>query len=115
MGGSDVHSNEDLTAIVKLKLDNPEDKSIENVFKNLRKNSHEVIAIDMYPNKVKFPNEFNDLGGIVIEDFFEYILNIGFFQVFSWMYWSTGIYLFIVITYRKLSKIDINHLRKKIL
>lgn len=114
MGGSDVHSNEDLTMVIRLKLDNPENKSISNIFKNLRRNTHQVIAIELYPKKVNFPNEFNDMGGIVIEDFFEYIINISFFQLVSWMSWSIIFYLIFIISYRKFLKLDIEYLRSKI-
>ncbi len=113
MGGSDTHTNEDITTLVKLKLENPQDKSLDNIFKNLRKNTHEVIAIQLYPNKVNFPNIADDIGGNVIQGFFEYIINLSVFQIFSWMGWSLISYLVVVMSYKRLLKVDLNHLREK--
>ncbi|MHA1724221.1 MAG: PHP domain-containing protein [Promethearchaeota archaeon] len=115
IGGSDTHINEDLTTVIKIKLTNPEDKSLDNIFKNLRRNTHEVIAIELHPRKVKFPDIVNDMGGIVLENFLEYLINLNYFQIISWMAWSTGSYLLFFVLYRRSLKIDIKYLRAKIL
>lgn len=115
IGGSDVHINEDITTIVKLKLDDPSNKSVANIFKNLRKNAHEVILIDQFPRKLNLPNDLNDIGFKVIERFFSYIINLDSIQVLSWIIWSCGVYMLFFLVYRKIKTADIDSLRKKIL
>ncbi|GAJ22479.1 unnamed protein product, partial [marine sediment metagenome] len=39
IAGSDIHTNEDLNTFIKLKLDDPNNKTIENIFKNLKNNT----------------------------------------------------------------------------
>ncbi|MHA1803180.1 MAG: hypothetical protein ACTSU4_01460, partial [Promethearchaeota archaeon] len=112
---SDTHINEDLTTVIKIKLTNPEDKSLDNIFKNLRRNTHEVIAIELYPRKVKFPDIVNDMGGVVLENFLEYLINLNYFQIISWIAWSTGTYLLFFVLYKRSLKIEIKYLRAKIL
>lgn len=115
IGGSDTHTNEDLNTIVKLRLANPKDKSVDNIFKTLKNNKHEVIAIDQYPRTINFPNDLDDIGFFIIERFFNYIHNLDSFQVLSWMSWSFGGYLLFFLIYRKIKKVDINSLNAKIL
>ncbi len=119
IGGSDIHINEDLNTFIKLKLDDPDDKSVDNIFKNLRKNTHEVVAMDIYPNRASVPDPIDDivedLGFGLIEDFLTYITNIDSIQVLSWMIWSCGAYLIVFVSFRKIKKMDLELLRAKIL
>ncbi|GAG76497.1 unnamed protein product, partial [marine sediment metagenome] len=104
MGGSDIHTNEDLNTFIKLKLVDPTNFSITNVFETLKNNTHEVIAINLNPEIVDFPGDLNDFGFYVLEDYINYILNIDVFQALSWIIWSGLIYLIFCFSYRKIKK-----------
>jgi hypothetical protein len=114
MGGSDIHTNEDLNTFIRLRLDNPTNFTVANIFKNLKNNTHEVIAVEFYPKRVDFPGWINDLGFYTFEDFFNYILNIDIFQGLSWITWSLITYIIILYGYQKLKKIEVERLKFKI-
>jgi len=114
IAGSDIHTNEDLNTFTKLKLDDPSNKTLENVFKNLKNNTHETIAIQFYPKIVDFPGELTDLGFYVLEDLINYFLNIDTYQALSWIIWSSSMYLIFYIFYKKVKKADIDRLINKI-
>jgi len=78
IAGSDIHTNEDLNTFTKLKLDDPSNKTLENIFNNLKNNTHETIAIQFYPKIVNFPGELTDLGLYVLED----LINLNIIRVF---------------------------------
>lgn len=101
-GGSDIHTNEDLDAFIKLKMDDPANKSIDNIFKNLRNNTHSVITLKLDSNRVGFPGIVNNLGFELLEDFLNYLLNLDFLQVISWIIWSSLAYSFVYLMHRKL-------------
>ncbi|MGV9172243.1 MAG: PHP domain-containing protein, partial [Promethearchaeia archaeon] len=46
IGSTDVHSNEGLNAFVNVKLNNTDDYDLDDVFGELRKNTHEIVAIE---------------------------------------------------------------------
>jgi len=114
MGGSDIHTNEDLNTFIKLRLGDPTNLTITNIFETLKKNTHEVIAINLNPNLVDFPNDLNDFGFYVLEDFINYILNIDVFQALFWIFWSGFFYLTFCFSYRKIKRVDVKHLKQKI-
>ncbi|MFX0048120.1 MAG: PHP domain-containing protein [Candidatus Hermodarchaeota archaeon] len=114
IAASDIHTNEDLNTFIKLKLDDPNNKTIANIFKNLRNNTHEAVAIQFYPEIVEFPGELTDLGLYVLEDFINYFLNIDTYQALSWIIWSSSIYAIFVLFYKKIKKVEIKHLKLKI-
>jgi hypothetical protein len=103
-GGSDIHTNEDIDAFIKLKLDDPTNKTIDNVFKNLRNNTHSVITLKLYSDEMDFPDELNDLGFELLEDFLNYLLNLDLIQSISWILWSSIAYVFIFLLHRKVKK-----------
>ncbi|MHA2123023.1 MAG: PHP domain-containing protein, partial [Promethearchaeota archaeon] len=111
IGGSDIHTNEDLNAFVKLKLYNPTNKSLDNIFKNLRNNTHSVITINLRSDLVDFPGELNDLGFDIFEKFLNYLLNINSGQALSWIFWSCLAYGVLVLLYRKMKKVAIRDVR----
>ena len=113
-GGSDVHTNEDLNCFVKLRLDNPTNMSIANIFQNLARNDHEVIAIKLHSNVVNFPDDINDLGFEIFEDYLNYLLNLNSIQVLSWIFWSCLVYILFFLSYRKVKKSNLSRLRDKI-
>ncbi|MHA1986595.1 MAG: PHP domain-containing protein [Promethearchaeota archaeon] len=106
-GGSDTHTSREVDTLVKLKLDDPANKTIDNIFKNLRSNNHSVITIDLHSNQVAFPKVLNDLGFELFEDFLNYILNLDSFQTLSWIIWSSVAYIMIFLIYRKIIRIDL--------
>ena len=114
IAGSDIHTNEDLNTFIKLKLDDPNNKTVANIFKNLNNNTHETIAIQFYPDIVDFPGELNDLGLYVLEDFINYFLNIDIYQALSWIIWSSTIYILVVLFYKKIKKVELKRLEYKI-
>ncbi|MFX1375720.1 MAG: PHP domain-containing protein [Promethearchaeota archaeon] len=114
IGGSDIHTNEDLNTFIRLKLADPSNFTIPNIFKTLKNNTHEIIAINLYPKVVEFPSKLNNLGFYVLERYINYLLNLDLFQVFSWMIWSGIIYLCFSTVYRKVKKIDLKYLKREI-
>lgn len=115
IGGSDIHTNEPLNTFVKIKLIDPSNLTIVNIFEAMKNNTNqEVIAIDLNPKIVDFPNDLNDLGFYIFEDFINYFLNMDIYQCISWMVWSGLIYLIIFLIYRKIKKVNLDVLKRKI-
>ncbi len=114
IGGSDIHTNEDLNTFIKLKLDDPTNLTIANIFETLRDNTHEVVAIRFYPKVVDFPSDLNDFGFYVLEDFINYILNMDIGQTLSWIIWSGLIYALFFLVYRKIKHTNLRFLKDKI-
>ncbi len=113
IGGSDIHENPEIDTIVKLRLDNPRDMSVDNIFKNLRRNNHEVVAIWYYSQKIDLPDFLDEIGPF--QRFFNYITNLEIWQLLSWMVWSSGSFTLIIGVYRIIKKLDLNRLKNKIL
>jgi len=114
IGGSDIHTNEDLNTFIKLRLVDPTNFTITNIFETLKNNTHEIIAINLNPERVDFPGDLNKLGFYVLEDFINYILNVDIFQALSWIIWSGFIYFIFCLGYRKIKKVDLKLLKSKI-
>ncbi|MFW9818294.1 MAG: PHP domain-containing protein [Candidatus Thorarchaeota archaeon] len=114
IGGSDIHTNEDLNTFIKMKLDDPTNLTITNIFNTLKNNTHQVIAIDLTPEIVNFPNDLNDLGFYILEGFINYISNMDFYQSLSWLIWSTIGYTLLFLIYRKIKKTDLRFLKNKV-
>ncbi|MBY9014282.1 MAG: hypothetical protein KGD68_01185 [Candidatus Lokiarchaeota archaeon] len=114
IAGSDIHTNEDLNTFTKLKLDDPNNKTVENIFKNLKNNSHALVAVQFYDKIFEIPGDTKDTGLYVIEDFINYLLNMDTYQALSWIIWSSSIYLIFYLFYKKVKKADINRLKSKI-
>jgi hypothetical protein len=114
IGGSDIHINEDLNTFIKIKLSDPTNLTIANIFETMKANTHEVIAIQFYPELVNFPGELNDLGFYFLEGLINYFLNINIFQALAWIGWSIFFYIFIVLGYRRMTSIDLGKIKQKI-
>ena len=104
-----------MNTFIKLKLDDPTNLTIANIFEMLRENTHEVIAINLNPKVVDFPGELNDFGFYIFEDFINYILNIGLYQALSWIFWSLIGYTLLFLIYRKIKNTDLWFLKEKII
>ncbi len=114
IGGSDIHINEDLNTFIKLKLSDPTNLTVANIFKTLKLNTHQVIAITLNPKIVDFPGDLNDFGFYILEDYINYILNMDTFQALSWIIWSGLVYILIILMYQKLSHTNLKLLKDKI-
>ncbi|MFW9773616.1 MAG: PHP domain-containing protein [Candidatus Thorarchaeota archaeon] len=115
IGGSDIHTNEPLNTFIKIKLADPSNLTIANIFETMKNNTnHEVIAIELNPKLVDFSNDLNDLGFYIFEEFINYFLNMDIYQSISWICWSGSIYLIIFLLYRKIKKVDLSLLQRKI-
>lgn len=113
IGGSDIHINEDLNTFIKIKLADPTNLTITNIFETMKANIHEVIAIQIYPKIVDFPGELDDLGFYFLEGLINYFLNMDIFQALSWIGWSVLFYLIIILGYRKIKIIAPEKLKSK--
>ena len=114
VAGSDIHTNEDLNTFTKLKLDDINNKTVANIFKNLKNNSHELVAVQFYDKVFKFPGDSKDIGLYVIEDFINYLLNMDTYQALSWIIWSSSAFLTVCLSYKKVKKANLSRLEYKI-
>lgn len=114
VGGSDIHVNEDLNTFIRIRLDDPANKTVQNIFQTLKQNSHQVIAIEFAPKLVNFPSEVDDFGFYIFEDFINYLLNVDIFQATSWISWTSGIYVASLLIYLKFKKMSLVTLKRKL-
>jgi len=114
IGGSDIHTNEDLNTFIKVKLADPTNLTIANIFETLKRNEHEVIGINLNPEVVDFSDDVEEFGFYVVSDYINYLLNIDIYQALSWIIWSGLTYLIFFISYRKIKRVDVNYLKRKI-
>jgi len=114
IAGSDIHTNEDLNTFVKIKLDDPNNKTFANIIKNLKNNSTSLVAVQFYDKIFEIPVDTTDTGLYVIEDFVNYLLNMDTYQAISWIIWTLGTYMIIYLFYKKVKKADIKRVINKI-
>lgn len=114
IGGSDEHTNQELKTIIKLKLEDPNNKTVDAIFTALRKNEHEAVLIEKFnnPNTIKFPEFLSDFE--VFEDFINYLLNSDKIQALSWIIWSLVFYSIIVIIIKGIKNQNIEKLKAQI-
>jgi hypothetical protein len=86
IGGSDYHTNSPLNTFVKLYLPDPTNKSLDAVFTELKKNTHQVIAMEPYAKPFVFDQES-------IEDLINYMFSLNPYQITSWVLWSYALYV----------------------
>lgn len=115
IGGSDIHTNKELNTFVKLRLNNTDDMDLDEIFRALKKNEHEVIGVNMNPKNVRIHELFHALELDYIEDFIEYLLNLNALQILSWIIWTSGGFSLMTFFYMRAKKADIEKLRQKIL
>jgi hypothetical protein len=113
MGGSDIHTNEDLNTFIKVKLTDPTNFTITNIFETLKNNTHEIIAINLNPELIDLPGDLNDIGFYVLESYINYLFNLDTLQALSWMIWSGLIYLIFCLCYRKIKNVDLEQIKDK--
>ncbi|HUY01489.1 MAG TPA: PHP domain-containing protein [Candidatus Deferrimicrobium sp.] len=112
IAGSDIHTNEELNTVIKLRLEDPTNLTDASIFENLARNDHEAILIRLYPNKINFPISSDIFE--VFEDFFNYLLNVNFFQILSWIIWSCIGYSLLIIVYTRIKRANLKKIRDKI-
>ncbi|MFX1523593.1 MAG: PHP domain-containing protein [Promethearchaeota archaeon] len=105
IGGSDIEKNKEINVFVKLNLENPSNKTIDNIFKNLRRNNHSVIKINLHSDLVDFPGAINTLGFKMLEDFLNYLFNLNSFQALSWLIWSGLAYIILFLFHRRIKQV----------
>ncbi|MHA1282731.1 MAG: PHP domain-containing protein [Promethearchaeota archaeon] len=117
ISASDTHTNEELNSFIKLKIEDSE-INVDTIFKNLKKNEHEAVAVDYYPKQVEFPEYINsvldDLGFNFLDNVIEYFINLNLYQYISWICWSFGGFIILSIIYKKIKKLNLNELRNKL-
>ena len=113
MGGSDIHTNEDINTFIKLKLADPTNFTIPNIFETLKNNTHQVIAVNLNPEVIDFPGDLNDFGFYVFESYLNYLFNMDTFQVLSWVIWSGLIYIIFCFSYSKLKNVELKQIKHK--
>jgi hypothetical protein len=115
IGGSDIHINEDLNTFIKMRLNDPTNLTVSNIFNTLKNNTHQIIAIDLKPEIVDFPGDLNDLGFYILEDFINYIFNMDIYHALSWIFWSIIGYTILFLGYRRVKKTDLRILKNKMI
>ncbi|MFO8019036.1 MAG: hypothetical protein R6U96_10395 [Promethearchaeia archaeon] len=100
LSGSDMHYNHELYSFVRLKLNDPGNYSVDNIFESLSKNEHETVLIEDNPEKIKFEGMWSDFEEF--ENFSNYLLNLDSLQYLSWIFWTLGIYLVMILIYRRI-------------
>lgn len=86
IGGEDHADSRDMDTFLRIKLDDPTNRSVDAIFAALRRNEHEIVSIQMItPPSGPF--------GEILPDFDRYYGNLDFYQQLSWIIWSIGLYL----------------------
>ncbi|MBD3353839.1 MAG: hypothetical protein GF364_20320, partial [Candidatus Lokiarchaeota archaeon] len=86
MGGSDIHQNFPLNTFVRLKLPDPTNLSLDAIFSELKKNTHQVISIQEF-SLLKITKIY------ALDNFLSYIFEMNQFQTGSWVLWSYGVFM----------------------
>lgn len=110
---TDMHLNVELNSFMRVKLDDPNDRSLDNIFTTLKKNEHETVLIQFTPNRIEFPGFFSNYGEV--ENFISYLLNMGSVQSLSWIIWSSGAFLVVIYIYKRTVQANLEKLREKLL
>lgn len=87
--GTDMHESRELNSFVRLTLEDPKDRSVDAIFKALRKNEHECVAIPAmdYDHRFRPEADFEEIGLMK-----EYFLTLDPLQSLSWALWSVLIF-----------------------
>ncbi len=110
---NDIHTNWALNSFMKVKLNDSDDLSLDNLFTTLKKNRQEAVIIKQNPRTVQFQDFFE--GMVEPENFLNYLLNLNEFQCLSWIVWSIGAYAVFAGVRTKLKNYDLSRLKKKML
>lgn len=85
MAGTDEHQNKDINTFVKLRLDDPTNKSLDAIFNALKSNNHQAVLVKYH---YTLHVDRSDLKTVIVG----YFLTISKLQVLSWIIWSIVIF-----------------------
>ncbi|MFX0098905.1 MAG: PHP domain-containing protein [Candidatus Hodarchaeota archaeon] len=116
LAGSDTHGNEELDAFMKVKLNTTQGFTLNELFTELKKNTHDCIYIKLKQNRITIPESMEDIIAEfeIAKDFFNYMLNLDDVQYLSWILWSAGIYAALFFGILKLKRMKLEKLKEKI-
>ena len=109
LGGTDEHMNGEVDEFVRLKLTDPNNKTLDHIFENLRRNNHSCIVMSMHTYYDNYDDPFEKL-----DDFNNYLANLDEYQVISWVIWSCIAYAAIMLVLYRVKKKDLVKLKEKI-
>ncbi len=102
IAGTDEHMNAELNTFVKIQLDDP--SNVTEIFTKLKQNAHQAVSVQHYLERVSLPGRTWDGIGVALD----YFLGLDGGQVASWMAWSGGTFVLVIITYVYLKKADVS-------
>ncbi len=80
IGGSDIHGGKDLDTFVKVRLEDPANKSLDAIFAALKRGDHEIIVVEkQYGDRSAF--------SFLNPKMFKYFSGLNMSQRISWMAW----------------------------
>ena len=113
---SDDHWTKGIDRFTRFRLDDPTNLTLENIFRELKKNNHSCI-------QVSTPNYWNeDIPEVIrgwlsdfkqFSRFYNYFNNLDSGQALSWIIWSAIFYLLVVLIIIKIKSIDLEKLQRK--
>ncbi len=85
IGGSDIHEGKDLDTFVKVRLDDPANKSLDAIFAALKRGDQEIVVIEkQYGDQSPF--------SFLNPKMFKYFSGLSDSQRISWLIWSLTSY-----------------------
>ncbi|MBD3227484.1 MAG: hypothetical protein GF329_04775 [Candidatus Lokiarchaeota archaeon] len=110
---TDEHCNRECVAFMKIKLKDPNNRSVHSLFKAMENTSnYEAIYIDRYGQKIVYDIDnlgfFNFIGYLL-----NYFYNLNVFQSLSWIIWSSLGLILTVFIIRRIQKLDVRKLKEK--
>jgi hypothetical protein len=111
LAGSDMHANRELNTFVRFKLNNPSNKSVDNIFNHLQNNTHECVVISGSDYYYDYSRS-DPFSGIPALN--NYFLNLDIFQTLSWIIWLSGIYTLMILLLRRIKKSEFDEIKSKI-
>ncbi len=106
LANTDQHPGDPAECFMKVKLDDPNDKSADAIFTALKKNQHDAVYIDTISTEVEFPSPLDQLE--LFENLINYLLNSDKLQVLSWIVWSGIAYLLSLLIIQGVKKSSID-------
>jgi predicted metal-dependent phosphoesterase TrpH len=91
LAGTDEHANQEVNAFARIHLHDPSNRTISAIFTELKKNQHQVVLIEHYPERFGWCDVLNPLK--MVWKFANYLLNLSFAQWIAWILWSIAGYL----------------------
>ena len=106
---TDQHVNSELTGFTKVKLNDPNNKTVEHIFESMNTTPPECVIIPAFRYDADKDNPF-----WLLQAFTGYVTNLDALQVLSWVSWSVGIFFFIYYLNRRSKNVTLEKLNKKV-